>query len=487
MNRLSQAFLLLRPRSFSGLILACLLLVAVPLIVPILYGAGSINEFSHQSREIVYQAEQTARYSKILTNQLEKMEHAVRLARILNDDSLLDTYLQSRKRFREALAGLAALPLTASQHDMLGQVDRADAEIYTAIKGLPPGEDRPSALNVDFTALQTAMAAFGSSGDAQIEHELDAMQATVEQASTITLWLAALLVPFAAVLAASAARLITKPIQQINAAIQSMGSGELSRPVRIRGPQDLQQLGEKLEWLRVSLLELERQKTTFLQHVSHELKTPLTSIREGADLLSEGIAGQLSDKQREIAGIMLDNSIQLQKRIEDLLNFNALQTGKAVLSSHALALCPLIEAVIQDHGLALQNKGLKLGLNCGAVELRGDEQKLRIIVDNLLSNAIKYSPPDAPIQINVAQIGGSILIDVIDFGPGVAAEDRTRIFDPFYQGRPPAHLSAKGTGLGLAIAQEYALAHGGDIQLVEQTTGTCFRVTLPASLSTVLS
>ncbi len=107
-----------------------------------------------------------------------------------------------------------------------------------------------------------------------------------------------------------------------------MGNGELSQTVKIDGPQDLQRLGEKLEWLRLSLLELEKQKTTFLQHVSHELKTPLTSIREGAGLLSEGIAGQLTDKQKEIAAILLANSIQLQKRIEDLLNFNALLTGK---------------------------------------------------------------------------------------------------------------------------------------------------------------
>lgn len=474
----------LRPRSFSGLILACLMLVAVPLIVPILYGAGSITRFSSQSRDIVSQAEQTARYSKALANELDKMEHSLGLARILNDASVLDPYFQSHNRFRSSLQALAALPLTPSQAAMLADVKAADGRIYGRVTALMAQHGDPKDLPADFSALQGALGAFTSSGDAQIEREIDAMQATVERASAISVWLAVLLVPFAFLLAAGAARLITKPIQQINAAIQTMGSGELSRPVRITGPQDLQRLGDQLEWLRVSLLELERQKTSFLQHVSHELKTPLTSLREGAGLLQEGIAGDLNDKQKEIAAILFDNSIQLQKRIEDLLNFNALQTGKAVLARKLVALRPVIDAVVRDHGLAVQNKGLQLLVDCGAEAVRGDEQKLRIIVDNLLSNAIKYTPKGGTIRINVAQIGGSIRIDVVDFGAGVAPEDRERIFDPFYQGRPPPHGSAKGTGLGLAIAREYALAHGGDLELVEQTTGTCFRVTLPASQRT---
>lgn len=479
MHRVLEPLTALRPRSFSGLILACLLLVAVPLVAPILYGAESITRLAKESRAIVFQAEQIGRYSRMLVNQLEKMEHGVRLSRILNDTTLLDAYFQSHIRFRQSLAALGKLPLTPAQVKMLARVKAADAEIYARVSALPANA-QPRKLNIDFTTLQEAVGAFTSSGDAEIEHEMDTLQATVERASAVTLWLAALLVPFAILLAASAARLMTTPIQQINAAIQSMGSGELSKPVRIGGPQDLQRLGDKLEWLRISLLELERQKTTFLQHVSHELKTPLTSLREGAGLLNEGIAGELSDKQKEIAAILLDNSIVLQKRIEDLLNFNALQTGKAVLARRDLALRSLLDSVIQDHGLALQIKEIHVRLDCRDEAVQGDEQKLRIVFDNLLSNAIKYSGRGGTIRIKVTQNGGSIRIDVADSGPGVAADDRERIFDAFYQGRPPAHESAKGTGLGLAIAKDYALAHGGELELVQQKTGACFRLTLPA-------
>ncbi|MDE2118274.1 MAG: HAMP domain-containing histidine kinase, partial [Betaproteobacteria bacterium] len=352
----------------------------MPLTVPLIYGAKSINQLSKQVRQMVHQVKQIERYSKILVSQLEKMEHSVKLSHILNDASVLDGYYQSRSKFREALAGLSALQLTKSQMALLEKVDSLEAEIFLQISKLSAGHEKPKHLRIDFAGLQDSVNAFLSKGDVPVERKMDTMQAMADDASRITLWLVVLMMPFAVLLAFSVSRLITTPIQQINGAIQSMGSGGLSKAVKIDGPQDLQRLGEKLEWLRASLLELEREKTTFLLHVSHELKTPLTSIREGAGLLSEGIAGQLTDKQKKIAAILLANSIQLQKRIEDLLNFNALLTGKTVLAQKTVAIRPVIEGVIQDHRLALENKELKTELLCPDCTIEGDEQKIRIIV-----------------------------------------------------------------------------------------------------------
>lgn len=473
-------FLGMRPRSFSGLIFACLILVVVPLAIPLLYVAESMNQLSKQGQQMVRQMEQIAHYTKILSNRSEKMERGVKLARILNDASLLGSYHENRAKFRGALSGLAALQLTPDQGARLEKVDAAEIEIFRTVANLADAHKAPATLRVDFSDLRGAVHDFLKKNDVSVERKMDMMQAMTDEVSRVTIWLAALMVPLAILLAASTARLITAPIQQISAAIEAMGTGELSRGVKIDGPQDLQRLGERVEWLRISLLELEKQKTTFLRHVSHELKTPLTSIREGAGLLSEGIAGELTDKQMEIAAILYANSLQLQKQIEDLLNFNALQTGKTVLACKRLALCPLIEGVIQDHRLALDNKGLTVDLACPALDAYADEQKLRIIVDNLLSNAVKYSAPGGVIEVSAAAIGGSICIDVADCGRGVAIEDSEKIFDAFYQGRnPPRGGTVKGTGLGLAIAREYAEAHGGRLQLVEQIDVTRFRVSLP--------
>ena len=274
--------------------------------------------------------------------------------------------------------------------------------------------------------------------------------------------------------------LIARPIRQIDDAIRTMGQGELSRAVTVTGPQDLRYLGEQLDWMRRRLLEVEEQKTRFLRHVSHELKTPLTAIREGADLLAEGVVGELTVKQRQIANILHGSSIQLQKRIEDLLNYSALQTEKFALVKHPVALGRILDAVLQEHNLAVINKDLRVDLVCPDLMLVCDEQKVSVIVDNLLSNAVKFSPPASRICIKATQNGEWAQLDVTDAGPGVDEADRNKVFDPFYQGRRAPESHVKGTGLGLSIAREYARAHGGNIELVEQAeTGAHFRLTLP--------
>jgi two-component system sensor histidine kinase GlrK len=470
------------PKSFPGLILAGLLLVTLPLMLPLIYSAASINQLSKQSREAVYKAEQIAHYSRILVDQAATMERSTRLSLILADSSLLKGYYQGHEKFRETLQTLEDLPLSDTQSQLVKAMDSAESSIYGEVLQIPRTPQRSGKSTINFSPLLESTQAFLNHGDAPIEQEIQAIQQMAGQANSIIVWMLMGLVPFAFLLAYGFSVLIARPIRQIDDAIRLMGNGKLSDTIKISGPQDLQLLGERLDWMRQRLLEIEDQKTTFLQHVSHELKTPLTSIREGANLLADGIAGKLSTKQGEIARILFANSIQLQKRIEDLLNFSALQageTGQATLVRQDWALKAILDAVVRDQYLAMKNKSLEIDLSCPDLSIYCDEQKVRIIVDNLLSNAIKYSPDGGLIKIHAADNGNSVRLDVIDSGPGIDPMDRGKIFEAFYQGRKTHQGHIKGTGLGLSIAREYALAHGGTIELAEHEAGTCFRVTLP--------
>jgi two-component system sensor histidine kinase GlrK len=322
---------------------------------------------------------------------------------------------------------------------------------------------------------------FSTVGYALIELEVDEMQNMAEHAQTIMVWELFALIPFAILLALGFSLLITRPIRQIDEAIRNMGQGELSKIVRVDGPQDLVYLGERLDWMRRRLLKLEEQKTKFLRHVSHELKTPLTSMREGADLLAEGVVGELTIKQQQIANILHSNSIQLQKRIEDLLSYSALQTEKSALVKHQTNFAGILSVVLQDQNLAIMNKNLKIDLACTELMIDCDGQKVRIIIDNLLSNAVKFSPLGGRIKIWSNKVDDSVQLDIMDAGSGIDEIDQDKVFEPFYQGRrmPVSHV--KGTGLGLSIAREYALAHGGNIDLVQHKSkvGAHFRLTLP--------
>ncbi len=477
-----RIFLALRPKSFAGLILAALALVAIPLTVPLVYSVVSINQVSKQGRQAVYRAEKVARCSKILLDQTTAMERSFRMSLILSDTSVLDRYYQGHQRFREAVGELSTVQLSEPQTRILMAMDAAESEIFGQIERSSASGHDPELSYVNFAPLLKAAHSLLPEGNASIRQEVDAMQERADHANSAVIWLVAGVVPLAVVLALGFSGLITRPIRQIDEAIRSMGGGELSEAVEIDGPQDLRQLADRLNWMRLSLLEIEKQKTTFLQHVSHELKTPLTSIREGADLLSEGIAGKLTPKQMEIATILFANSVELQKRIEDLLAFNALQTGKVVLNTQKVMLRNILDAVMQDHYLALHNKSLKVDLQCPDVMIEADAQKLRIIVDNLMSNAIKYSSDGGIIKIYATRAEGCVQMDVIDYGAGIDPGDREMIFEAFYQGRKMPQGHTKGTGLGLSIAREYVLAHGGSIKLAEVPKGTCFRVVLPLNL-----
>ena len=116
--------------------------------------------------------------------------------------------------------------------------------------------------------------------------------------------------------------LIARPIRQLDQAIRQMGTADFTHAIEVNGPQDLRYLGQRLEWLRARLHELEEQQNRFLRHVSHELKTPLTAVREGAELLRDGVGGKLSPEQREIVRIVRENTLSLQKLIEDLLTYH---------------------------------------------------------------------------------------------------------------------------------------------------------------------
>ena len=114
----------------------------------------------------------------------------------------------------------------------------------------------------------------------------------------------------------------TRPLKRLENAIVGLGENRLDEVIEINGPADLALVGERLNWLRLRLSELDADKSRFLRHISHELKTPLASLREGVSLLEDEVAGPLSQDQREIAQILKHNTGLLQSQIEDLLRFN---------------------------------------------------------------------------------------------------------------------------------------------------------------------
>jgi two-component system sensor histidine kinase GlrK len=255
----------------------------------------------------------------------------------------------------------------------------------------------------------------------------------------------------------------------------------------VSGPADLRSLGERLDWLRLRLTELEAQKNRFLRHLSHDLKTPLAALREGTELLNDQVAGPLAPPQRQVVAILRDNSVKLQRLIEDLLDYQRALHAASGLQVSTVAIDSLVRQSLRSHQLAAQGKALRIGIEVSAFSVWGDAAKLRSVIDNLLGNAVKFTPAGGEIRVLAREEGGLATIDVLDSGSGVPPEEREAIFEAFFRGRAGAYGRAEGTGLGLAIAREFTEAHGGRIEVVSGARGGHFRVTLPMRPATPLA
>lgn len=467
------------PRSFLKLIAIGFALVTLPLVIALVSATLSIGQLADHSERAVYQAARVARDSRELVEELTVMERSIRQYAVLKDEALLESYRSAREKFQTAGRELQSLSQDPQRRSDVAALLKDEAAVHAAIAA--DGSETALATTAErFPDLAERARKVLSQATNLIDREVDTLRDLAGRSRRLMAMQLLALLPVALLLIAGFTFLIVRPIRRLDAEIRRLGQGQLDEPVSVDGPEDLRLLAERLDWMRGRLVDLEEQKSRFLRHISHELKTPLTTLREGAELLCEGITGPLTPGQLEVAEILRHNALRLQKLIEDLLDYNALRGGGIPLSLGAAKLDRLIREAAEHQHLALQAKSLRLELVCPETEIEGDAAKLRTVVDNLLSNAIKFSPSGESIKISLRRLGGNILLDVTDAGPGIALQDRERIFDPFYQGQRQPHSHVKGTGLGLSIVKELVTAHHGNIEIVDsQDPGTCFRIVLP--------
>jgi two-component system sensor histidine kinase GlrK len=443
----------------------------------------SVDRLVTQGQSALLQSVLVTQGSQSLVEAIKAMERNARQYQVLGEDVLYEVYVENHSRFLDTARSLETLEISDTQQAQLMELRVVEDEVYTVLATYPYDAQEVADALPQFIDL--GLIAQGILVDSQqlITSGVEQMQQESGKVKQTLVIQAAALVPAVLLLTIIFVFLISRPIRQIDRAIHRLGAGEFTEPSNISGPRDLEQLGDRLDWLRDRLLELEQGKTRFLQHMSHELKTPLTAIREGADLLGEKIVGDLNEQQEEIAGILHENSLKLQKLIEDLLNFSILQSRSAALVRAPVDLQPLIEEVLETHKLAIMSRQLQLETFFKPVSLSGDRDKLRTLVDNLVSNAIKYSPDNSRLRISLSADRAYAYIEVADSGPGIPEEDHERVFEAFFQGKPADRGPVRGTGLGLSIAREYARAHGGDISVVKsEYKGAGLRVVLPTEI-----
>ncbi|MCC5883789.1 MAG: HAMP domain-containing histidine kinase [Halomonas sp.] len=463
-----------RPRSLLQLVLLAFLVVMLPLGV-LMYQAGqALSELSHLADMSARQAVEESRRSRVLSNLAVEMERSARQYAVLEQESLLELYAERHSEFRELLAqqrrflpGDPDVLALEEQLLLLSQLPELEAESMEVWLSL-------------FVPFAEHTEAMRRATNRQIDASIELISARAEAVQS-RLWLqTTALVSASLLLILLFSWLIIRPVRQLERRILSIGSGvETNDRDTIQGPAELVQLGDRLDWLSTRLSDLEAQKQQFLRHMSHELKTPLASVREGSALLADGVAGEMNPRQREILTLIDASGSELQRLIEQLLDYNLLQHNQRI-TLERVDLATLVKTTLAKHRLALENKGMRVTAFDGPLEWVVDHTAVGRILDNLVSNAIAYGEDGGDLLIRAHAGRDHLILDVANTGEPIAENDRPLLFEPFYQGRSRRKGPLKGSGIGLSVASDCARIQSGALALVEDREfDVCFRLTLP--------
>jgi two-component system OmpR family sensor kinase len=354
----------------------------------------------------------------------------------------------------------------------------------------------PDGESVIYVALPTAALRSPTGGEQRL-----IVAVTMAQPRAVT-FLGDLLVPLlfagliafviSILLAYLIARSIAKPLQRITLATEEIARGDYDQQLNITSPDEVRRLATSFNAMAQEVKASRQAQRDFVANVSHELKTPLTSIQGFSQAILDGTARD-SKAQHHAAQIINDEAERMARLVNELLDLAKMDAGQIVMAREPVPLGQLLRGCVDKLTPQAMQGGVELRLDLEALPpLAGDNDWLAQVFTNLVDNALKHTPQGGRVTVAAKEMIGQpahkgekaipgIEVSVADTGSGIPPEDLSRIFERFYQVDKSRHRKDKGAGLGLAIAKEIVQAHGGQIKAESVVgVGTKFTVTLPA-------
>jgi len=302
----------------------------------------------------------------------------------------------------------------------------------------------------------------------------------------------AVLLVYAGVLTAYSASVLAsgvmRDIEAVRDGVVAVGEGRRDLEIRTRANDEIAELAAAANRMAIQLADREAERDVaeaarrdLIAAVSHDLRTPLTSLR----LLADAIEDELVDPT-DRHGYLAQMSVHLASLsalIEDLFELSRLEAGDIQWSMQQVALDELVAETVEAMRPHADERrvAVRAEVNGSVAPARANPEKLQRVLFNLIQNAIRHTPADGSVTVAAESNGSRVEVEVADTGHGVTAEDRERVFEPFFRGGATRSRTGEGTGLGLTICRAIVEAHGGEIWLADSPDGTRVRFSLPVA------
>lgn len=255
-------------------------------------------------------------------------------------------------------------------------------------------------------------------------------------------------------------------IRRIIDATEHVAKGLFTTQIPEEGPQEIRALSQSFNRMVERLGELEKLKESFIANVTHEIKTPLTSVKEATSLLREGVVGPLTKEQEELLEIIEQDGHRLLRLVNDLLDLSKMEAGMTRYQFHEGRIEGVLQGSVRKSRVVAEKNGIRLDfrLDRPSAPFMFDHFRMEQAFDNLLANALKFTPAGGKVEVCLSEDPvGRLAIAFRDTGQGIPPQYHEAVFSKFFQVEEPG--TYRGTGLGLSIVKHIVEAHGGRIEL----------------------
>lgn len=251
---------------------------------------------------------------------------------------------------------------------------------------------------------------------------------------------------------------------------------------RKRTERELKKSKQRIELKNIQLKKLDKLKTNFLNAISHELRTPMSSIKGYIQMLLKQILGDINEEQKRGLEVVLRNTNRLDALIQDILDISRLESGTLKFFPGKTGIGKIVTESVETMQSAADLKNIRINVDVKdrIPELVVDQERVKQVLVNLIDNAIKFSPDSSSVNVRAKRQGDDVLFEVQDFGRGIPKDKQKRVFEAFYQVNSGMDRKFGGAGLGLSVSRGIILAHGGEIRVRSTLNkGSTFVFTLP--------